>query len=219
MAAGVTLVTGDTKVVDKGHGDGVYINTSGLGLIPAGVRIAPNRAAPGDVVIVSGDIGVHGIAIMSVREGLEFGVTLATDSAPLNGLVQSLLAVTGDIHVLRDPTRGGVASSLNEIAKASAVGIAYDERKLPVPDVVRAACDMLGLDPIYVANEGKLIAIVPAAVAELLLATMQQHPLGKNAKIIGQVTTQHPGVVVARTGIGGSRVVDMQVGEQLPRIC
>jgi hydrogenase expression/formation protein HypE len=218
-AAGVALVTGDTKVVDKGHGDGVYINTSGIGLIPEGVQIGPNRAQPGDVVIVSGDIGVHGIAIMSVREGLEFGVTLESDSAPLNGLVATLLAVTHEIHVLRDPTRGGVASSLNEIAKASGVGIAYDERKLPVPDVVRAACDMLGLDPIYVANEGKLIAIAPAAVAEALLAAMQQHPLGAQAKIIGQVTDQHPGVVVARTGIGGSRVVDMQVGEQLPRIC
>ncbi|MCB0187744.1 MAG: hydrogenase expression/formation protein HypE, partial [Caldilineaceae bacterium] len=218
-AAGVALVTGDTKVVDKGHGDGLYINTSGIGIIPEGVQIAPHRARPGDVVMVSGEIGVHGIAIMSVREGLAFGVTLESDSAPLNGLVNALLAVTTDIHVLRDPTRGGVASSLNEIAKMSHVGIAYDERKLPVPDVVRAACDMLGMDPIYVANEGKLIAIVPAGVAEEVWATMQQHPLGRAAQIIGQVTEQHPGVVVARTGIGGSRVVDMQVGEQLPRIC
>ena len=218
-AAGVALVTGDTKVVDKGHGDGLYINTSGIGLIPDGVQIAPNRARPGDVVMISGEIGVHGIAIMSVREGLAFGVTLESDSAPLNGLVSALLAVTTDLHVLRDPTRGGVASSLNEIAKASHVGIAYEERKLPVPDVVRAACDMLGMDPIYVANEGKLIAIVPAGVAEEVLATMRQHPLGHAAQIIGQVTEQHPGVVVARTGIGGSRVVDMQVGEQLPRIC
>ncbi len=219
MTAGVTLVTGDTKVVDKGHGDGVYINTSGIGLIPAGVQIAPNRAQPGDLVIVSGDIGVHGIAIMSVREGLEFGVAIESDCAPLNRLVSAMLAVSREIHVLRDPTRGGVASSLNEIAKASGVGIAYDERKLPVPDVVRAACDMLGLDPIYVANEGKLIAIVPATIAEELLATMQQDPLGAKATIIGQVTERHPGMVVARTGIGGSRVVDMQVGEQLPRIC
>lgn len=218
-AAAVALVTGDTKVVDKGHGDGVYINTSGIGLIPEGLQIAPNCAQPGDVVIVSGDIGVHGIAIMSVREGLEFGVTLESDSAPLHGLVRDLLDVTTDIHVLRDPTRGGVASSLNEIAKASGVGIAYDERKLPIPDVVRAACDMLGLDPIYVANEGKLIAIVPATVAEAVLARMQQHPLGHNAAIIGQATEEHSGIVVARTGIGGSRVVDMQVGEQLPRIC
>lgn len=218
-AAGVVLVTGDTKVVDKGHGDGVYINTSGIGLIPNEIQIAPHRAQPGDVVIVSGEIGVHGIAIMSVREGLEFGVTLESDSAPLHDLVRTMLGVTKDIHVLRDPTRGGVASSLNEIAKASGVGIAYEERKLPVPDVVHAACDMLGMDPIYVANEGKLIAIVPATIGEELLAVMREHPHGRDACMIGQVTEAHPGIVVARTGIGGSRVVDMQVGEQLPRIC
>ncbi|MEZ4731064.1 MAG: hydrogenase expression/formation protein HypE [Caldilineaceae bacterium] len=217
--AGVTIVTGDTKVVDKGHGDGVFINTSGFGLIPEGVQIAPHQAQPGDVVMLSGEIGVHGIAIMSVREGLEFGAVIESDSAPLNGLVAAMLDVTKEIHVLRDPTRGGVASSLNEIAKASKVGIAYDERKLPVPEVVRSACDILGMDPIYVANEGKLIAIVPQAVAEPLLARMRQHPLGAHATIIGQVTEQHPGVVVARTGIGGTRVVDMQIGEQLPRIC
>jgi len=217
--AGVTIVTGDTKVVDKGHGDGVFINTSGFGLIPEGVQIAPHQARPGDVVILSGEIGVHGVAIMSVREGLEFGAVIETDCAPLNGLVADMLAVTKEIHVLRDPTRGGVASSLNEIAKASKVGIAYDERKLPVPEVVRSACDILGMDPIYVANEGKLIAIVPKAVAEPLLARMHQHPLGAQAVIIGQVTEQHPGIVVARTGIGGTRVVDMQIGEQLPRIC
>jgi len=217
--AGVAIVTGDTKVVDKGHGDGVFINTSGFGLVPEGVHITPTGARPGDVVILSGEIGLHGVAIMSVREGLEFDVVIESDSAPLNGLVAAMLAVTKEIHVLRDPTRGGVASSLNEIAKASKVGIAYDERKLPVPEVVRSACDILGMDPIYVANEGKLIAIVPAAVAEALLAQMRQHPLGRQATIIGQVTAQHPGVVVARTGIGGTRVVDMQIGEQLPRIC
>jgi hydrogenase expression/formation protein HypE len=217
--AGVAIVTGDTKVVDKGHGDGVFINTSGFGLIPEGVHIAPTQARPGDVVILSGEIGLHGVAIMSVREGLEFDVVIESDSAPLNGLVAPMLEVTKEIHVLRDPTRGGVASSLNEIAKASKVGIAYDERKLPIPEVVRSACDILGMDPIYVANEGKLIAIVPAAVAEALLAQMRQHPLGRQATIIGQVTAQHPGVVVARTGIGGTRVVDMQIGEQLPRIC
>lgn len=217
--AGVTIVTGDTKVVDKGHGDGVFINTSGFGLIPEGVQIGPTQARPGDVVIVSGDIGVHGVAIMSVREGLEFGAVIESDCAPLNGLVAAMLEVTKEIHVLRDPTRGGVASSLNEIAKASKVGIAYDERKLPVPEVVRSACDILGMDPIYVANEGKLLAIVPKAVAEPLLEQMRQHPFGTKATIIGQVTEQHPGVVVARTGIGGTRVVDMQIGEQLPRIC
>lgn len=217
--AGVTLVTGDTKVVERGHGDGVFINTSGFGLIPAGVSIAPQHARPGDVVIVSGEIGLHGIAIMSVREGLEFGVAIESDCAPLNGLVAAMLAVTPEIHTLRDPTRGGVASSLNEIAQAAQVGIVYDERKLPVPEAVRSACDILGLDPIYVANEGKLLAIVSAAVAEALVAQMQQHPLGRQATIIGSVTDQHPGVVVARTGIGGRRVVDMQIGEQLPRIC
>ena len=217
--AGVTLVTGDTKVVDKGHGDGVFINTSGFGLIPPGVHIGPDRARPGDVVIVSGALGVHGIAIMSVREGLEFGTVIQSDSAPLNGLVAAMLAVTPEIHVLRDPTRGGLASSLNEIAKASGVGIAYTERKLPVPPDVQAACDILGMDPVYIANEGKLVAMVPPAQAEAVLAAMQAHPLGREAVIIGEVTEQHPGVVVAKTGIGGSRVVDMQVGEQLPRIC
>ena len=217
--AGVALVTGDTKVVDRGHGDGVFINTSGFGLIPDGVHIAPQQARPGDVVILSGEIGLHGIAIMSVREGLEFGVEVESDCAPLNGLVAAMLEVTKAIHVLRDPTRGGVASALNEIAQAARVGIAYDERKLPVPEPVRSACDILGLDPIYVANEGKLLAIVPKEVAEPLLERMRQHPLGGQATLIGTVTDQHPGVVVARTGIGGRRVVDRQIGEQLPRIC
>lgn len=218
-AAGVLLVAGDTKVVDKGHGDGVYINTSGLGLIPEGVEIGPQRAQPGDVVIVSGEIGVHGMAIMSVRAGLEFGTLIESDSAPLNGLVAAMLDVTPNIHVLRDPTRGGVAATLNEIARASQVGIAYDERRVPVADAVRAACEFLGMDPVYVANEGKLIAIVPPDVAEALLAQMRSHEYGQHAAIIGQVTAQHSGLVVARTAIGGTRVVDMQIGEQLPRIC
>ncbi len=217
--AGVTLVAGDTKVVDKGHGDGVYINTSGLGIIPAGVNIAPHLARPDDVVIVSGDIGVHGVAIMSVREGLEFETIIETDCAPLNGLIMTMLAITPQIHVLRDPTRGGVASALNEIAGASQVGIALDENKLPISEPVQAACEFLGLDPLYVANEGKLLAIVPPTEAEPLLEQMKQHPYGTKATIIGQVTADHPGLVVARTGIGGTRVVDMQVGEQLPRIC
>ncbi|MFN8441205.1 MAG: hydrogenase expression/formation protein HypE [Caldilineaceae bacterium] len=217
--AGVSLVTGDTKVVDKGHGDGIFINTSGFGLIPEGVNIAPQHARPGDAILVSGELGLHGIAIMSVREGLEFGVEIESDCAPLNGLVATMLEVTKEIHVLRDPTRGGVASSLNEIAKASKVGMVYQENKLPVPDAVRAACDILGLDPIYVANEGKLIAIVPQSMAEPLLERMRQHPLGRKTIQIGNVTEQHPGMVIARTGIGGKRVVDMQIGEQLPRIC
>jgi hydrogenase expression/formation protein HypE len=217
--AGVKLVAGDTKVVDRGHGDGVYINTSGFGIIPEGVDIGPTRAQPGDVIIVSGTIGDHGIAILSVREGLEFGAPIESDTAPLNGLVADMLDETRNIHVLRDPTRGGVASALNEIARASQVGIVIDERKLPVQDAVRAACELLGMDPIYVANEGKLIAIAPPADADRLLARMRAHPQGRQAAIIGHVTADHPGIVAARTGIGGTRIVDMMVGEQLPRIC
>jgi hydrogenase expression/formation protein HypE len=217
--AGVKLVAGDTKVVDRGHGDGVYINTSGFGIIPEGVDIGPMRAQPGDVIIVSGTIGDHGIAILSVREGLEFGAPIESDTAPLNGLVADMLDETRTIHVLRDPTRGGVASALNEIARASQVGIVIDERKLPVQDAVRAACELLGMDPIYVANEGKLIAIAPPADADRLLARMRAHPQGRQAAIIGHVTADHPGIVAARTGIGGTRIVDMMVGEQLPRIC
>jgi hydrogenase expression/formation protein HypE len=183
--AAVRLVTGDTKVVNKGQADGVYINTSGIGVIPPGVHIAPERARPGDVVIVSGEIGLHGVAIMSVREGLEFEAVIESDSAPLNGLVAAMLTVTSEIHVLRDPTRGGLASSLNEIAKAARVGIAIVERLLPVPAPVRAACEMLGLDPLYVANEGKLVAIVPPSRAESLLERMRQHPLGREATVVG----------------------------------
>ena len=218
-AAAVALVAGDTKVVDKGHGDGIYINTSGFGLIPDGLDIGPDRARPGDVVLVSGEIGTHGIAIMSVREGLKFETVIETDSAPLNGLVADMLAVSKNIHVLRDPTRGGVASSVNEIAQASKVGIVLQERNLPVAQAVHSACELLGMDPIYVANEGKLIAIVPPDIAEPMLERIRQHPYGAKAAIIGQVTDQHPGLVVSKTGIGGTRVVDMQVGEQLPRIC
>ncbi|MBO9334890.1 MAG: hydrogenase expression/formation protein HypE [Roseiflexus sp.] len=217
--AGVKLVAGDTKVVDRGHGDGVYINTSGFGIIPEGVDIGPKRAQPGDVIIVSGTIGDHGIAILSVREGLEFGAPIQSDTAPLNGLVADMLDETRNIHVLRDPTRGGVASALNEIARASQVGMVIDERKLPVQDAVRAACELLGMDPIYVANEGKLIAIVPPSDADRLLARMRAHPQGRQAAIIGHVTADHPGIVAARTSIGGTRIVDMMVGEQLPRIC
>ena len=217
--AGVSLATGDTKVVDKGHGDGVYINTSGIGVVPDGVQIGPTRARPGDVVIVSGEIGVHGMAVMSVREGLQFDSLIESDTAPLNGLVAEMLALSHDIHVLRDPTRGGLASTLNEIAKASRVGIVIEETRLPVPAPVRAACEMLGMDPIYVANEGKLVAIVPPALAEPMLARMRAHALGQKATIIGRITDQHAGVVAARTALGTTRVVPMQIGEQLPRIC
>ncbi|MCX7789647.1 MAG: hydrogenase expression/formation protein HypE [Chloroflexaceae bacterium] len=217
--AGVALVTGDTKVVDRGHGDGVFVSTTGLGVIPEGVRVGPELARPGDVVLISGEIGLHGVAILSVREGLEFGAAIESDTAPLHDMVAALLDAGCTVHTLRDPTRGGVASTLNEIAAASGVGIRLDERALPVPGPVRAACEILGMDPLYIANEGKLVALVAREDAERALAILRAHPLGARAAIIGEVTAEHPGVVVARTGIGGTRVVDMQVGEQLPRIC
>ncbi len=218
-AADVRVVTGDTKVVERGKGDGVFINTSGIGVIPEGVNIAPNLAEAGDVVIVSGEIGLHGIAIMSVREGLEFDAPIESDCAALNGLVAEMLEVTKEIHVLRDATRGGAASVLNEIAKASNVGIVLQENNLPVPRIVRAACEMLGLDPLYVANEGKLIAIMPRKYADEMLEKMRSNKFGAKAAIIGEVVSEHAKMVVAKTGIGGTRVVDLQLGEQLPRIC
>ncbi|WP_277349085.1 hydrogenase expression/formation protein HypE [Streptomyces sp. HNM0575] len=217
--AGVEVATGDTKVVESGHGDGLYLNTAGIGLIPDGVDIRPQRAAPGDVVIVSGAIGAHGVAVMSVRDGLEFGVEIESDCAALGGLVESMLAVTPDLHVLRDPTRGGLAAALNEIAVAAAVGVVVNERAVPVPEPVANACAVLGLDPMYVANEGKLVAFVPREHAEAVLAAMRDHPLGAEAAVIGECVEPHPGMVVARTGLGGTRVVDLPVGEQLPRIC
>ncbi|WP_372458527.1 hydrogenase expression/formation protein HypE [Streptomyces sichuanensis] len=218
-AAGVSVVTGDTKVVDAGHGDGVYLTTSGVGLIPDGVDIRPQRAAPGDVVIVSGPVGLHGIAVLSVREGLEFGVEVISDTAPLGGLVAAMLAATPDVHALRDPTRGGVAAALNEIAAASGTGVVLAEERVPVPEAVAAACGFLGLDPLYVANEGRLLAFVPRPHAEAVLAAMRQHPYGSGAAVIGECVADHPGVVVARTRLGGTRVVDLPLGEQLPRIC
>ncbi|GAB2445798.1 hydrogenase expression/formation protein HypE [Streptomyces incanus] len=217
--AGVRVVTGDTKVVEAGHGDGIYINTSGIGLIPAGVDLRPERVAPGDVVVVSGAIGLHGVAIMSERENLRFEVGIESDCAALGGLVDAMLSVTSDLHVLRDPTRGGLAASLNEIAAASGCGVVVQERAVPVPQPVAGACAMLGLDPMYVANEGKLVAFVPREHADAVLAAMKAHPLGGEAAIIGEAVTDHPGMVVARTGLGGTRVVDMPMGEQLPRIC
>jgi hydrogenase expression/formation protein HypE len=217
--AGVQLVTGDTKVVNKGHGDGVFINTSGIGLVPPGVTIAADRARPGDAILVSGTIGDHGMAIMSVREGLTFETELVSDSAALHTLVAALLAVTPDIHCLRDATRGGVAAVLNELATSSGVGFELDETAVPVRPAVMAACEMLGMDPLYVANEGKLVAVVPAEHAEQLLAALRAHPLGQDAAIIGRAVDEHPGMVVARTAIGGRRVVDMPLGELLPRIC
>ena len=217
--AGVQIITGDTKVVDKGQGDGLYINTSGLGIVPDGVQIGPGRAQAGDAILLSGTIGDHGMAIMSVREGLAFETEIQSDTAALNHLIAAMLETTPDIHVLRDPTRGGVASSLNEIAAQSHVGMVLDETAIPVNTAVASACELLGMDPLFVANEGKLLAIVPQAEADKLLATMRAHPLGKNTAVVGHVTEQHPGMVVARTAIGGTRVVAMQIGAQLPRIC
>ncbi|MBH0780833.1 hydrogenase expression/formation protein HypE [Nocardia bovistercoris] len=219
LAAEVKLVTGDTKVVDSGHGDGIYLNTAGIGLVGEGVDIRPQRARPGDVVIVSGDIGVHGVAVLSCREGLEFGTTVCSDTAPLHGLVAAMLDTGADIHTLRDPTRGGVAATLNEIARTAKVGVSLDERALPVPDAVRDACGLLGLDPLYVANEGKLIAFVDPADEYAVLAAMRAHPLGAKSVAIGVCVPEHPGMVVARTALGGTRVVDLPAGEQLPRIC
>ena len=218
-AAGVSIVTGDTKVVERGHGDGCFINTSGVGQIPDVVEVGPHLARPGDAVIASGTFADHGMAILSVREGLEFQSEIVSDTAPLAGLVRAMFEVSGEIHVLRDPTRGGVASTLNEIAEASNVGIAVDENRIPVNPQTRAACELLGLDPLAVANEGKLIAVVAVEVAEKLVARMRDHPLGRRAAVIGHVNDRHPGVVVERTVIGGSRVISMQIGEQLPRIC
>lgn len=200
--AGVEVATGDTKVVEAGHGDGIYINTAGIGLVPAGVDLRPQRVVPGDVVIVSGAIGVHGVAVMSVREGLEFGVEIASDCAALGGLVEAMLAVTPDLHVLRDPTRGGLAASLNEIAAASGTGVVIRERDVPVPSAVANACAILGLDPMYIANEGKLVAFVPREHADAVLEAMRAHPLGADSVIIGEAVEAHPGMVVARTGLG-----------------
>jgi hydrogenase expression/formation protein HypE len=217
---GVPIVTGDTKVVDRGKGDGVFINTTGIGVIPAGVQIGPRRARPGDRILVSGQIAAHGIAIMSVREGLEFETAIESDSAPLHGLVAAILAAGGDdVHVLRDPTRGGVASALNEIAAQARVGMRLDERVIPLAEEVRGACEILGFDPLYVANEGKCLAIVAPESADAVLEALRTHAQGADAAIIGEVVDDHPGKVLLRSRIGGQRVVDMLSGEQLPRIC
>lgn len=217
--AGVRLVTGDTKVVDAGLADGVYITTSGVGVLPPGVDIRPERASPGDKIIVSGPIGLHGMAVLSVREGLEFGTDLRSDCAPLNGLVDAMLATGADLHVLRDLTRGGLATALCDIAQAAAAGIEYDETAVPIPHEVEAACGFLGLDPVHVANEGKLVAVVAACDSAEVLDAMLAHEHGAGSEFIGEVTDDHPGVVVVRTSLGAQRVVDRPLGEQLPRIC
>jgi hydrogenase expression/formation protein HypE len=217
--AGVDLVTGDTKVVDRGKGDGVFICTSGIGIVPAGRTLSIHQARPGDAVLVNGTIGDHGVAIMSVREGIEFETAVESDTAALNGLTETMLAASPNIRCMRDPTRGGVSSALNELAAASRVGIELDEAAIPIRPEVHGACEMLGLDPLYVANEGKLLAVVPPDDCERVLTAMRRHELGQNAAQIGTVVADHPGIVLLKSLIGGQRVVSMLAGEQLPRIC
>lgn len=218
--AGVTVVTGDTKVVDRGKADGMFVNTTGVGILHDGFRPQAARARPGDVVLVSGPLGRHGMAVMAVREGFAFESEIVSDTADLAPLVAALRREVGEaVHVLRDATRGGVASALNEIAGAAGVGVELDEHAIPIPGPVQAACEMLGLDPLYVANEGVLVAFVEAAAAETALDVLRSSPTGKGAAAVGQVVEGHPGMVVLRTGLGGTRVVDMLPGDQLPRIC
>jgi len=220
QASGVRVVTGDTKVVDRGKGDGIFINTSGIGIVPEGVHLGADRIAAGDRVLVSGPLANHGIAIMALREGLRFETQIETDSAPLHTMAARLRDALGhDLRVLRDPTRGGVASALNELVDGQNAGILIDEAELPIDDHVRGACEVLGLDPLYVANEGKLLAIVAPDRADEALSFLRELPLGSRAALIGTVVDDHPGVVVQRSRIGGSRVIDMLTGDQLPRIC
>ena len=217
--AGVQVVAADTKVVPRGKADKIFINTTGLGTIPPGVDVAGQNAQSGDVVLINGPMGDHGVAVLSSREGLSFQTEIKSDSASLNKLVSGMLEQSQKIHVLRDPTRGGVATALNEVAQQSGVGIRLEESGLPVRPAVSAACEMLGLDPLYVANEGKVLALVAPEEADLVLDAMRQHPLGRSASVMGEVISEHPGRVVLQTEIGGRRIVDMLSGEQLPRIC
>ncbi|MDH4299728.1 MAG: hydrogenase expression/formation protein HypE [Dehalococcoidia bacterium] len=217
--AKVSIIAGDTKVVNRGQADKLFITTSGVGIIPRGVDISGANARTGDKVLLSGTIGDHGIAIMSQREGLKFSMTLKSDCAPLNKLVSHMLQVSTRIHCLRDPTRGGLATTLNELARQSKAGIVIEETEIPVKEDVRAACELLGLDPIYVANEGKLVAVVDPTDAPKILARMRKNRYGRYAAIIGEVTGEHPGKVVMKTKLGPSRIVDMLSGELLPRIC
>ncbi|MES2219931.1 MAG: hydrogenase expression/formation protein HypE [Acidobacteriota bacterium] len=227
--AGVQLVTGDTKVVNRGKGDKLFITTTGIGVIERDLNISANRARPGDKILLSGYIGDHGMAIMSKRENLEFEGAIESDCAALHGLVASILDACepvvakpgGDhpLHCMRDPTRGGVATTLNEIASQSKVGMVLREDQIPVRESVQGACEILGLDPLYVANEGKLVAIVAADTADSILRSMRDHPLGRDARIIGEVVSEHPGMVRMQTRVGGTRILDVMFGEQLPRIC
>ena len=217
--AGVPIVTGDTKVVEAGKGDGVFIATTGVGVVPPGLLISGDRARPGDRIIVSGSVGDHGMAVMSQRESLAFGTDLVSDTAALHGLVAAMVAAVPEVRALRDPTRGGLATTLNELAAQSGVGMTIDEAAVPVQRQVAAACEFLGLDPLYVANEGKLVAIVPAVKADRLLEVMRGHPLGRQAALIGEVIEDAHRFVQMRTRFGGRRIVDWLAGDQLPRIC
>jgi hydrogenase expression/formation protein HypE len=217
--AGVTLVTGDTKVVNRGKGDQIFITTTGLGVVERPVQISASQARPGDQILLSGTIGDHGMAVMSRRENLEFEGPIESDCAPLHSLVAAMLEASEDIHCLRDPTRGGVATVLNEIAARSNVGMELDERLIPVRETVRGACEILGLDPLYVANEGKLVAVVAPDVAGAVMKSMRQHPLGTETRRIGEVVAVHPRRVLMKTPIGGTRILDVMLGEPLPRIC
>ncbi len=223
VAANIQVVTGDTKVVEKGKGDGLFINTTGIGIVPGGLNLSADSARPGDKVLLSGSIGDHGIAILAQREGLEFETQIQSDSAALHTLVAAMLDVTSAtpsaIRCMRDPTRGGVSSTLNEIAARSHVGIELVESSLPIHEQVRGACELLGLDPLYVANEGKLIAIVAPEFADQVLRAMKKHPLGEEAQLIGEVKDDNAGLVTMRTAYGTTRIVDMLSGDQLPRIC
>ncbi|MCP9449129.1 MAG: hydrogenase expression/formation protein HypE [Nitrospira sp.] len=218
-AVGVSIVTGDTKVVDRGKGDGIFINTAGIGLVPDGVHILPQSVRPGDAILVSGDLGCHGVAVLSVREGLSFAGAVQSDSAPVHGVVEDLIASGIEIHCLRDLTRGGLASALNEIAQAAGAGIVIDETAIPILDPVRGACELLGLDPLYVANEGRFVAVVPASQVDPTLAVMRRHGVSGRAALIGSVTDRRSPPVVLRTVVGTNRILDLLSGEQLPRIC
>jgi len=217
--AGVQIVTGDTKVVEKGSCDGIFINTTGIGLVNTSMKLSANQARPGDVVLLSGPIGDHGIAILAEREGLSFETEIVSDTAPLHSLVADMLATGATLRVMRDPTRGGVASSCNEIAQTSGVGIQLNEGSIPVREEVRGACELLGLDPLYIANEGKLLAICAPEDAEGILAAMQGNELGTSARMIGKVTQENAGLVTIRTGLGAVRIVDLLANDPLPRIC
>lgn len=218
--AGVEVVTGDTKVVERGKADGIFINTSGVGFIPEGIRLGMEEIRAGDRILINGPIGDHGIAVLSKREGMQFETEIVSDCAPLNGLIARLISEVGDgVRFMRDPTRGGLATTLKEIAEGTGLGVEADERSIPVNEPVRAACEILGLDPMFVANEGKVIVVIEPESAPKALQIMKEHPLGIGSAVIGEMTADHPGQVHLKTEIGSKRMIDMPVGEQLPRIC